>query len=58
MEQFQTVKRWRDYIADLQDEQQWQRSFGTSQDSLIVAARAAKQAIAEGEAKPMDYAKL
>ncbi len=47
-----------DYIADLQDEQRWETSFQNSQGSLMAAARKAKQAIADGQATPLDYKQL
>jgi hypothetical protein len=46
--QEQLADHLRDYIADLQDEQQWDASFKKTQDSLITAARKARQEIAEG----------
>ncbi|MGF1542702.1 MAG: hypothetical protein ACFCU5_20055 [Pleurocapsa sp.] len=52
------VEHLREYIQDLQDEEKWNNSFNKTQDKLIAAARLAKQQIAEGEAKPMDYDKL
>ncbi len=56
--QEQVAEHLRDYIADLQDEQRWEASFQNSQDSLVAAARQAKQAIADGQATPLDYEKL
>ena len=52
------VEHLREYIQDLQDAQKWSESFNKSQDKLIAAARLAKQQIAEGKAKPMDYGNL
>jgi hypothetical protein len=48
----------REYIADLEDEQRWDASFERSQESLIAAARKAKQEIAAGQSVPMDYEQL
>jgi hypothetical protein len=48
----------REYIADLEDEKRWDDSFKRTQESLVVAARKAKQEIAEGKSVPMDYEKL
>ena len=56
--QNELVEHLREYIQDLQDELKWQDSFNKSQDKLIAAAKLAKQQIAEGKAKPMDYDKL
>ena len=56
--QNELVEHLREYIQDLQDELKWNESFDKSQDKLISAAKLAKQQIAEGKAKPMDYDKL
>lgn len=48
----------REYISDLQDEARWEESFQRTQESLVAAARRAKQEIAEGQAKAMDYEQL
>lgn len=56
--QNQLVEHLREYIQDLQDELKWQKSFDKSQDKLIAAAKLAKQQIAEGKAKSMDYDRL
>ncbi len=56
--QEQVAEHLRDYIADLQDEQRWEVSFHNSQDSLIAAARKAKQEIANGQATPLDHEQL
>ena len=57
-QQNELVEHLREYIQDWQDELKWQDSFNKSQDRLIAAAKLAKQQIAEGKAKPMDYDKL
>ncbi len=56
--QEQVVEHMRDYITDLQDEMRWDDSFKRTQDSLIAAARKAKQEIAAGRSIPMDYEQL
>ncbi|MEB3277567.1 MAG: hypothetical protein VKK42_01420 [Lyngbya sp.] len=56
--QKQVVEHLREYIADLQDEQQWDASFSRTQSALMEAARLAKQEKAEGKAKAMDYDQL
>ena len=56
--QNELVEHLREYLQDSQAEQKWQESFNKSQDKLIVAARLAKQQIAEGKAKPMNYDRL
>ena len=53
--QAQVADYLRELIADLNDEARWDASFEQSQDSLVAAARKAKQEIAEGQATPMDY---
>lgn len=56
--QEQVAEHLRKYIADLQDEQQWDASFNRTQDSLVAAAKRARQEIAKGKAAPLDYEKL
>jgi len=56
--QDQVVEHLREYIADLQDEIQWDISFKKTQSQLIAAAQRARQEIAEGYAKPLDYDRL
>ena len=56
--QNELVEHLREYLQDLQEEQKWQESFSKSQDKLIAAAKLAKQQIAEGKAKSMDYDRL
>ena len=56
--QEQVVEHLRDYIASLQDEIQWDIAFKRTQPQLVAAARRAKQEIAEGRAKPLDYNQL
>jgi hypothetical protein len=48
----------RDFIAELEDEKRWDESFKRTQDSLVAAARKAKQEIAQGRSIPMDYEQL
>lgn len=56
--QAQVVEHLREYIADLQDELQWDSLFERTQPQLAAAARRAKQEIAQGHAQPMDYEQL
>ena len=56
--QDQVVDHLREYLEDLQDELQWDSLFKETQQQLVAAARRAKQEIAEGHAKPMDYDQL
>lgn len=56
--QNQVVEHLRDYLADLQDELQWDELFQRTQSQLVAAAQRAKQEIAEGHAQPLDYEQL
>lgn len=56
--QGQVVEHVRDYIAEMQDEQQWDSAFLRTQKELIAAARRAKQEIAAGKSEPMDFSQL
>ncbi|WP_254566289.1 hypothetical protein [Oscillatoria sp. HE19RPO] len=56
--QERVVEHLREYIADLQDEQQWDASFSRTQSALVAAARKAKRERAEGKATVMDYEQL
>jgi len=52
------VEHLYEYLADLQDELQWDAVVKATQPQLVAAARRAKQAIAQGQATPLDYDKL
>jgi type I site-specific restriction endonuclease len=56
--QTQVVEHLRDYIAEIQDEQQWDSAFQRAQQELIAAARRAKQEMIGGKSAPMDYSQL
>ena len=56
--QNQIVEHLREYIAELQDELQWEASFKNTQEQLMAAARKAKQEIVEGKTEPMDLDRL
>ena len=53
--QDQVVEHLRKYLADLQDELAWDDLFKRTQPQLVAAARRAKEEIAKGQAKPMDF---
>lgn len=53
--QNQVIDYVKNYIADLQDELCWEESFSKTQNSLVQAARLAKQQIAEGKAVPLIF---
>jgi hypothetical protein len=48
----------RRYIAQLQDELDWDRAFDETQAQLIAAARRARQEIAAGYAEAMGHDRL
>jgi hypothetical protein len=56
--QGQAVEHLREYIEELQDELRWDAAFKRTQQQLVAAAQRAKQEIAEGQAKPLDYDQL
>lgn len=56
--QGQVVEHLRQYIEDLRDELQWDLSFEKTERQLAAAGKRAKQEIAKGRAKPMDFERL
>jgi hypothetical protein len=56
--QEQAVEHLRDYLAELQDENQWDALYDKTQHQLVETAKRARQEIAEGKAKPMDFKRL
>lgn len=56
--QERVVERLRDYIADLQDEADWDRLVYKTQPKLVEAARLARRQIAEGLSEPLDEDRL
>ena len=52
------IEHLKEYVADLEDELLWDQSFQKTQDKLVTAAKLAKQQIAQGQEKPMDYEHL
>ena len=56
--QQQVVEHLREYFEEVQDELRWNRLFEKTQPQLAAAAKRAKQQIAAGQAKPMDYDEL
>ncbi len=56
--QDQVVDHLREYIEELRDEVRWEMAYNRTQNSLIKAARQAKQEIAEGSAEPMAFDRL
>jgi hypothetical protein len=56
--QDQVAEHLREYLEDLQDELRWDALFKQTQAQLVAAARRARQEVAQGLAKPMDYDQL
>ncbi len=52
--QDQAVEHLREYLADVQDETQWDDQFKRTQPQLVAAARRAKREIAAGRAEPLN----
>jgi DNA-binding transcriptional regulator GbsR (MarR family) len=57
-QQERVIEHLKEYMTNLEDELQWNKSFEKSQNRLVAAARLAKQQITEGLAQPMDYDQL
>ncbi|NEP09443.1 MAG: hypothetical protein F6K14_04245 [Symploca sp. SIO2C1] len=57
-QQERIIEHLREYIADFEDELQWEQSFSKRQNKLIEVAKLAKQQIAQGQGQPMDYDQL
>lgn len=56
--QNRVLEHLREYIQELEEELKWEKSFKKTESNLIAAAKRAKQEIAQGLAKPMDYDEL
>ncbi len=56
--QEQAVEHMRGFVTEMQDEMEWDVLFKKRQTQLIAAARRAREEIAAGKAKPMDYDQL
>ncbi len=54
-QQNQLADHLREYLADMEDEQQWDEAFARTQDKLAEATRSAERQITEGKSKPMDF---
>ncbi|NET86242.1 MAG: hypothetical protein F6J94_31535 [Moorea sp. SIO1F2] len=57
-QQERVIEHLREYIADIEDELQWDESFRKTQTKLVEVARLAKQQIAQGQGQAMDYDQL
>ncbi len=56
--QEEVAQHLREYMADLQDEAEWQAQFDRTQPQLVAAARRAKAEMAEGQVEPLDHERL
>lgn len=56
--QSQVVDHLREYIAEMQNDAQWNILFKETNQQLATFAQKAKQEIKSGKAKPMDHSKL
>lgn len=56
--QDRVVEHLREYMAELEDDLEWDSQFSRTQKKLAAAARRAKQEIAQGLATPLDLGKL
>ena len=56
--QNQVAEHLRDYLTEVQDELRWDDLFNKTQSKLVAMARLAKEQIAEGKARPLDYNEL
>lgn len=56
--QNQIAEHLRDYLMEVQDELRWNELFNKTQSKLVATARLAKEQIAEGKARPLDYNEL
>jgi len=56
--QERAVEHLREYIADLQDEAQWDAQFNKPSAKLSALADKARREIAEGKSAPLDFEKL
>ncbi len=52
------LEHLQDFIAELQDELEWDVACRKSEVQLVAAARRAKKEIAQGLARPMDHDQL
>jgi hypothetical protein len=48
----------REYLAELEDEAEWDAQFAATEPQLLAAARQARREIDEGKAEPMDFNRL
>jgi hypothetical protein len=56
--QVQVLEALRQLVAEANDDAQWDKLFGQSQNILAAAARNARAEVTAGNAAPMDFDKL
>jgi hypothetical protein len=56
--QNQIVEHLREYIADLEDEDKWDKAFARTQEKLAYKTRQVERQIAEDKSEPMDFDRL
>ena len=56
--QNRVVEHLREYLADLEDEAEWDELFASTQPQLAVEAQRVRQEIKEGSVEPLDYNRL
>ncbi len=56
--QYRVLEHLQQYIAELQDEMEWDIAFKKTESQLVAAARRARKEIGQGLAKPMDHDQL
>lgn len=56
--QKQVAEYLRDYLMEVQSELRWDELFNKTQSKLVAMARLAKEQIAEGKARSLDYNEL
>ncbi len=56
--QERAMEHLRDYIEDIRDEAEWNKSFAKNQDKLISIAKQARKDSRDGKSEPMDMKKL
>lgn len=56
--QKRVVEHLRDYLAEMDDEAEWDALFAGTQPQLAAEGRRARAEIEQGMAEPMDYARL
>lgn len=56
--QERAMEHLRDYIEDIRDEAEWDKSFAKNQDKLISIAKQARKDSRDGKSEPMDMKKL